>query len=153
MPKFILCIYSCMKNLNKANKLYNSIIDKFNNDDIKIFIIYGDTNINSEYSFKENYLILNVNDTYEYLTKKTFFLVNIINTLFNDIIGLFKIDDDIILDFDKFNNLLNYINNNTTIDYLGKIIITNKKTYIFNHLNKTNNNKYNQKIILPNIEN
>ena len=45
MYDYIYILYSCKKNLDKTNKIYNKIYDKIIN--AKVYIIYGDES-NSE---------------------------------------------------------------------------------------------------------
>lgn len=85
-------------------------------------ILYGDPNIEYDYQYNkdENILIVKCPDTYEYLTLK---LACAYKTILNiseisNITGLFKIDDDIVVNLEEF---YNYINTNifSKYDYIG----------------------------------
>ena len=60
----MIFIYTCKANLNLATQLY----DMLWNIDEKKYIVYGD-DIEKEYEFRDNYLVLNVGDSYEDLTQ------------------------------------------------------------------------------------
>ena len=59
---YIFIIYSCKKNLSYANNIYNLLKNKLKK--CKIFIIYGDTTIKTNYKIIHNFIILNVKDDY-----------------------------------------------------------------------------------------
>ena len=142
---YIICIYSCKKNLNKSNDLFNKINGKINNT--RCFIIYGDITITDNYLIQDNYLILKVEDNYESLTFKTLHMIETIAILYPDIIGIFKIDDDVILNTKRFDKLLKF--DLSPIDYMGTKNIIKKKVYTLNHNNKVDNNRYNKKHLMP----
>jgi hypothetical protein len=87
--EFLFIIYSCKKYLHKSEKLYNKINSKLNN--CKILIIYGDTNLESDYKLiDDKYLILKIEDSYEYLNKKTYCLFKTIYKLLLGGVALLK---------------------------------------------------------------
>jgi hypothetical protein len=98
---FIFAIYTCKKNLDKANLIHKRFLNDsmiMNTLKIKCYIVYGDNKINSEYKIVDNkYLILNVDDGYESLCLKTLKMCKTIYSLHPEIIGCFKCDDDIII--------------------------------------------------------
>ena len=118
---YLLLIYSCNKYLNKAEILFSEINNFSSN--CKTYIIYGNPDLDSDYEIiDDKYLILKVEDSYEYLNKKTLILFKTIITLYPDITGILKCDDDIIPNNYYLNNFLNvYLNNNINIDYCGVI--------------------------------
>ena len=102
---YIFIIYSCKKNIERANKTYEKIREKINNS--KVYIIYGDININAKYLISDDkYIILNVADDYDNLNNKTLLLIEAINHLFPEIKGMFKCDDDVIINLNHLNNLI-----------------------------------------------
>jgi hypothetical protein len=109
----LFIIYSCKKNKDKHDLLYNLLVNKIN---AKIFIVYGDNNIQYEYLIQDKYLILKCSDNYEHLSSKTLKLINIAHKF--KIKHLFKCDDDIIPNIKKMKELIQYVNDNT-VDYLG----------------------------------
>lgn len=122
MDCYIFIIYSCKKNIDKANKLYDKIYDKIEN--CKVYIIYGDDVIdNKNKIIDDKYIVLNVEDDYEHLNKKTLMLLQTINKEFPNIKGLFKCDDDVII---NLNNIHNFIKDNKTINvcYSGHVTQT-----------------------------
>ena len=77
MDDYIFIIYSCKKNIDNANKIYDKIYGKLEN--CKIYIIYGDESILIRYKILDDkYIVLNVNDDYEHLNKKTLMLLQVI---------------------------------------------------------------------------
>jgi hypothetical protein len=119
MFDYVFIIYSCKKNLRRANKIYDKINNKFENT--KILIIYGDEeNVERKYNFVDDkYIVLNVNDDYHHLSYKTLLLIRTLNTLFPNIKGFFKCDDDVNVNIQCINNFLKNVNN-TEINYCGK---------------------------------
>ena len=73
----------------------------------------------------DKFIVLNVEDDYEYLNMKTLILLQTINKEFPNIKGLFKCDDDVIV---NLNNIRNFIkdNKNINIFYSGHVIDTTK---------------------------
>ena len=114
--KYIFIIYSCKKNLSYANNIYNVIKNKL--EKCKIFIIYGDT-IKTDYKLIHNYIILNVLDDYESLNLKTLKLIKTVNSIFPNIKGIFKCDDDIIPNINHLNTFIN-LDIINTIEYCGR---------------------------------
>lgn len=85
-------------------------------------ILYGDSTIEYDYKYNkdENILIVKCPDTYEYLTLKLACaykaILNMSET--SNITGIFKIDDDVVVNLEEF---YNYINANifNRNDYIG----------------------------------
>ena len=120
----IFILYSCKKNLEKTNKTYDKIYDKINNT--KVYIIYGDE-LNEKYKIiDDKYLVLNVNDDYDHLCDKTLLLFQTISHLFPSIKGIFKCDDDVIINLLYINTILKIIETKN-IDYCGKSIVLTKE--------------------------
>jgi len=129
MSDYIFILYSCKKNLDKTNKIY----DKLNNNihNTRVYIIYGDDlSMNEKYKIiDDKYIVLNVKDDYDHLNEKTLSLIQTINVLFPSIKGMFKCDDDVIVNIDHIQNML-YNIQNENIDYCGYSINNLKKNYI-----------------------
>ena len=118
MFDYIFILYSCKKNLDKTNKIYDKINNKLN--DSKVYIVYGD-----ELDINEKYIILNVKDDYDNLNEKTLSLIQTINMLFPSIKGMFKCDDDVIVNIGHIQNMI-YTIQNENIDYCGHCNIIDK---------------------------
>lgn len=130
MFDYIFILYSCKKNLDKTNKIYDKINNKLHYS--KVYIIYGDElDINEKYKIiDDKYIILNVKDDYDNLNEKTLSLIQTINMLFPSIKGMFKCDDDVIVNIGHIQNMI-YTIQNENIDYCGhyNIIDKDKTTY------------------------
>jgi hypothetical protein len=139
MSNYFFFIYSCKKNLKKANLLYDIIVNKLT--DCTPYIIYGNTGIKSEYELVDGkYLVLNVGDNYENLTAKTLCLLHTTIKLNPYIKGIFKCDDDIIPNIYYLNNTMELLSR-AKINYMG---MSNK---INNHMSICHYNKCSNPLI------
>ena len=144
---FIFIIYSCKKNFEKHDLLYNLMHDRFEN--AKCYILYGNKYLDEDYKILDDkYLVVKCGDNYENLCEKTITLCKSIEKLFPNVKGIVKCDDDIIPNIKKINELISFIKNND-IDYLGNSMI-NKNDYYSNwHINKCSDSIFNvPKIVL-----
>lgn len=115
--KFLFAIYSCKKNLEKANLLYSLLKNKL--DLCTVVILYGDPDLHPTYRIDmDKYLILRSGDGYEHLSQKTLSLFKITSLLFPGFKGLFKCDDDIIPNINHLNSHIRYLMEND-IPYSG----------------------------------
>ena len=115
--QFLFVIYSCKKNMEKANLLYSILKNKL--DFCKIVIIYGDPTINDSFVLKDDkYLILKCGDFYEHLSEKTVHLFRTVQSLYPELKGVFKCDDDIIPNLKHLNSHIHYLLEND-IHYSG----------------------------------
>lgn len=137
--KYLFIIYSCKKNIDKAENLYYFLISKNFNTLCQIFIIYGDTSRqefqdkSQKYMLEDHYIILDTLDDYYSLNKKTLNLFETIHYIFPTIKGLFKCDDDIIPNLDHLTNLINIKLATEEIDYCGNTVnVKNAYDYNFN---------------------
>ena len=118
----------------------------FNNlHDCKIVIVYGNPQLEVEYVFNGDILILKSSDFYEYLTQKSFRLFRTISKLFPTITGCFKCDDDIIPNINSINN---FISSNKG-DYVGVSANVSDKYLSTHHYNKCSNVKFNIPMTVP----
>ena len=139
---YLIIIYSCKKNREKSNFLYNLIINRLNN--CKIYILNGDKELENDYEIIDNkYLLIKCGDYYENLCQKSITLFKTIKTAFPNITGVFKCDDDIIPNITKLNELISFIENNNNINYLGNKNTLNNDHESIWHYNKCSDNKYN----------
>ena len=148
---FIFIIYSCKKNLIKANTLINRFFNELliNLLKIKVIIIYGDTNIETKYKYiDDKYLVLNIKDDYNSLHLKTLYMFKIIINLFPKIIGCFKCDDDIIL---NINSIIFFIQSldKFQINYSGFSCMVHEKQNNNIHMIQKGINIHSQNIITP----
>ena len=123
--KYVFAIYSCKKYLETAISMYNMFLRNFLPKFVKIYIVYGDKEINSDFLIKDDlFLVLNVEDTYEKLTEKSIQLFRTVIRIHPNVKGCFKCDDDII---PNKNELIKMIDNIYEYnDYIGKIVISKK---------------------------
>ncbi len=118
---YIFVIYSHLKNLENSQLIYEEIVKKIN---LEVIIIYGDPLLNEEYIKKNHILTLKCGDSYDDLTDKTFKMLEVCNILYPELIGLFKCDDDIILNVNRFNVFLRRLINFQHYDYVGVVTFT-----------------------------
>ena len=132
---YLFIIYSCVKNLNKANDLYNLISHRL--QDCECYIMCGVPTLNGLYQIVDKYLYINCQDGYENLCEKTMTLCKTIKYAFPNANGVFKCDDDIIPNVSTINKIIQFISeHNSHIHYLGKRITIPKTTYDMNYYNK-----------------
>jgi hypothetical protein len=143
---YLFVIYTCKKNLEKANDMYSRYAPLMATKvfNIKTIIVYGDDSMKKKYEYKEDkYLIINVDDGYNFLYLKTLKLFKIVLNLFPTVKGCIKCDDDIILHLEciylfienlkKFNiyysgfSLITYQNNDNTQHLINKNMQVDKK--------------------------
>ena len=135
----LFIIYSCKKNLGKANLLYNLVNSKIN---CKCYIVFGDPTIHIPYILHGQYLILNCKDEYEHLCEKTLYLCKTVYELFPTIHGMFKCDDDIFPNIKKIDELIKMISTQY-ISYLGFTWNIQQDYLSTWHYNKCSSQEYN----------
>lgn len=133
---FVFVIYSCQKNLKRAETLYNVLINHCNSStyktNIKFLICYGDNQVVDSLESKDyrivddRYLVVNVADDYEHLSEKSVQLFRAVSHKYPGARGCFKCDDDIIPHREEFQRMFDIVMDNN-IHYYGKVrdIITN----------------------------
>jgi len=109
-PNFIFIVYTCRKNLDKAELLYKRYLNGLpliHFYKIQPFILYGDETMNSDYIIKDNkYLVVKTKDDYHSLSLKTLRMCKVIYARFPSIRGMFKCDDDMILNHAAIENFI-----------------------------------------------
>ena len=125
--KYIFIIYTCKKNLSKAETIYERINKNISFG--KVYIIYGDNTNATDYNnlnykiIDNKYIVLNVDDDYDHLNDKTLLLLQTVNEIFPSIKGMFKCDDDIWININNINNFIRMDEcNNNMIDYAGYVV-------------------------------
>jgi hypothetical protein len=129
--EYLFMIYSCKKNLERAEIIYERIHQKINK--CKVYIIYGDKANVSDSSTSDKYLVLNVDDDYDHLNMKTLLLLqtayaiseqNAYNTAeqkaYPNFKGIFKCDDDMWININFMNNFIKE-NSRHIVDYAGYV--------------------------------
>ena len=160
---FLFIIYSCKKNTRVSNEIYEKINNKLTRT--KAYILYGDQeyfknklhaytlnahtlnahtlNAHTLYAvIDDKYIILNTEDTYDTLNNKTLLLLQTAYKLYPSIKGLFKCDDDIIVNINHINNLINdlILNKIQENDYIGKRVnVDNNNLHHMKMKGKENN--------------
>jgi hypothetical protein len=138
---YVFIIYSCKKNIIKANEIYDRINNKINNT--HIYIIYGDNTISNSYELIDNKIIvLKCMDDYDNLNVKSVTLFKNIAIICPNMIGIFKCDDDVTININHINEFIDH-NNKYNLDYCGKIYHHYKEKYSVWHINKCSNNDNN----------
>lgn len=111
---------------------------------IPYLILYGDQSIKDDYLYKpeENELVVKCPDTYEYITLKLACAYKFIVSApeMNGVDGIFKVDDDIVINLDELNK---YIYEPIVDDYTGHLFLINENTKCDHHKNKTSDNALN----------
>jgi hypothetical protein len=135
---YTFIVYSCKKNLQKSEALYKSLENKL--AQTKVYIMYGDENIDADYKITdEKYLVLKVNDTYDFLMDKTLALLKTINLLFPESKGMFKCDDDVVVNIKHINTFIQLLSI-SPIDYAGHCVVRTKEYNTWSR--KNNYDKY-----------
>ena len=131
---YLFIIYSCVKNLSKANDLYNLISRRL--QDCECYIMFGVPSLIDLYRFEDNkYLHIKCHDDYENLCEKTITLCKAIKDAFPNADGVFKCDDDIIPSISNINMLIEFIRKHK-LDYVGKQISYPRTEYDLGYYNK-----------------
>ena len=114
MTNILILIFSCKIYKNRIDDLekigYFNYLDQKN---ANYFIVTGDTSIDNEYLIDNKNFIINIDDTYDKLPRKVLKAFILARNIF-DCDLILKIDDDCLINLDKFYN---------NIDYFLKIIM------------------------------
>ena len=139
MYEYLFVIYSCKKNIKKSEQLYNIINGNITN--CKVFIAYGENTSISTIK-EDKYLILNCGDNYEDLCEKTICLMKTICTVFPNIKGVFKCDDNIIINYRSFFDFYKRVETELP-NYAGRSCTSNGGFSKW-HFNKCSNESFNK---------
>jgi hypothetical protein len=121
------------ENLEKVKKINQKWL---NNCGVPYIIVYGDPSIKDDYYIEDKYtLVVKCPDTYEYLTLKLACAYKFIATseLTKNVKGIFKIDDDVLINVKEFKN---YISKPITNDYIGHMYRIQENTHCSHHQTK-----------------
>jgi hypothetical protein len=143
----LFAIYSCKKYIDKAEFLYNLLIEILDHNRAHLFIIYGSKNdLNINYQIiDDKYIVLNCGDNYEDLMYKTQYLLKTFIDL-KIYSGLIKCDDDIIPNPNAIRNFIDYLEFNPNVEYIGKVQKI-ENSYISDfHYGKCSDEKFNTPI-------
>ena len=144
---FAFIIYSCKKNLNKADLLYSLLKGRLNH--CSFYIIYGDPELETDYSMVDDkYIVLKVGDAYEDLYHKTIAVFRTVLKIFPYVRGCFKCDDDVIPHLGDLNNHIDYILRKNP-EYSGQNVF-HQETYATFHYDKIIASEYKRPIWVPN---
>jgi hypothetical protein len=108
--KFVFIVYSCQKNLDPyAFAVYDLMHGMF--PEMPIYILYGDPKLDAPYKTltlgdSRHYLVVHVKDTYESLNIKTMAMIKAVHGLHHDYIGMFKCDDDVLVNTEQLMRLM-----------------------------------------------
>jgi hypothetical protein len=138
--RYLFIIYSCKKNLEQAENIYQFLVSKKFQEHCQIYIIYGNDarkefqeSIALNHILEEHHIVLNTPDDYYSLNKKTLSMIHAVQYLFPTILGLFKCDDDIIPNVVHLTYLITSAKL-ASIDYCGnKVNNEHEYTYNFNN--------------------
>jgi Galactosyltransferase/Glycosyl transferase family 11 len=140
-PDFLFVIYTCQPNLPKAHVMYDRfshlLAQYFN---MKMLITYGDMDLIKKDPYlllNDKYLVLNIDDGYESLDKKSLALFKAVSQLFPEIKGCFKCDDDVLVNIESLYQFIEMIKHGS-IDYSGLTIMKRETEDAIKHLAEKN---------------
>lgn len=135
MVRYVYIIYSCYKNKHKSDLLYN-ILERFiTGTDDKLYILNGVEKLKTDYCIvNDKHLLIKCGDNYEDLCQKTICMTRSVLSLFPDITGLFKIDDDIIPNLMHFINFQSFVEQ-SKCHYAGRLLNL-RESYSTDHYRK-----------------
>ena len=133
--EYLFIIYSCKKNIEKADYLYSLINDKLKKS--KVYIIYGDNQLETNYKIiDDKYLVLRCGDDYDNLCQKTITIMKTVSIIFPDIKGIFKCNDDMVPNIKLMKEIISLIDHDISINYLGKKVSIKQEYFTKDHYNK-----------------
>jgi len=144
-PLLFFIIYSCKKNISKAQRLYDFVKDKF--PVFTILVLYGEPKLKEEYEVKPPFLIVKSGDAYEHLANKTIAMIHALSEISfgENYRGVIKCDDDILPNLAALQRFYETLISTTeNIPYAGVIHTIDKTKQVSNeHFNKCSSAKYN----------
>lgn len=128
---YILLVTNCIQREHLATEQYNTYLSDVHKYPIRYIRYVGDPCLNDEWVFDEQHNLLTVRskDDYVNLSHKLRLALKAIHSLFPDIKGVFKTDDDIQI---NIKNLYDILETHSDCDYFGKVI--DGKSYCSNYL-------------------
>jgi len=144
-PLLFFVIYSCKKNLSKAQRLYDFVKEKF--PLFTLLILYGEPKLKEEYELKLPFLIVKSGDAYEHLSNKTIAMIHTLSEISfgENYRGIIKCDDDILPNLATLQRFYETLISTTeNIPYAGLIHSIDKtKRVSNNHFDKCSSPKFN----------
>ena len=144
-PLLFFVIYSCKKNIPKAQRIYDYVKDKF--PFFTLLILYGDSKLKEEYEVSLPFLKVKSRDAYEHLSNKTITMIRAISEISfgENYRGIIKCDDDILPNLAALQRFYETLVSTTeNIPYAGLIHTIDKTKRVSNtHFDKCSNAKYN----------
>jgi len=144
-PLLFFVIYSCKKNLSKAQRIYEFVKEKF--PVFTILILYGEPNLKEEYEVIPPFLIVKSGDAYEHLANKTIAMIHTLSEISfgENYRGIIKCDDDILPNLAALQRFYETLISTTeNIPYAGLIHSIDKTKRVSNaHFNKCSSAKFN----------
>lgn len=138
--EYLFIIYSCQKNLVSAITLRNLYFEPCKSwlasMKMSVIVMYGDPQLNSDFELNPatGVLKLRVIDDYHNLANKTLMLFKTIYHVFPNIKGVFKCDDDVIININSLNYFINDTLKNHPIHYAGMASVTEPRSHDDAHL-------------------
>lgn len=129
---YIFVIYSCKKNSSKSQALYQKLAN--NLTDTKVYILYGDPDLDQPFKIDDKYIVLKVRDDYDHLADKTTALIHCVNKAFPESSGLFKCDDDIFVNLKHLNTFIQ-IASVKEVNYGGRAVVRTKEYNLWSRKN------------------
>ena len=152
-PLLLFVIYSCKKNLHKAQRIYDYVKDKF--PVFTILILYGDSKLKEEYEVSLPFLKVKSGDAYEHLSNKTITMIRALSEISfgENYRGIIKCDDDILPNLAALQRFYETLVSATeNIPYAGLIHTIDKTNLVSNnHFDKCSSSKFNiPQLTVPN---
>ena len=144
-PLLFFVIYSCKKNISKAQRIYDFIKDKF--PEFTTLILYGDSKLKEEFDVSPPFLIVKSGDAYEHLSNKTITMIRALSEISfgENYRGVIKCDDDILPNLAALQRFYETLISTTeNIPYAGLIHTIDKTKRVSNaHFDKCSSVKFN----------
>ena len=144
-PLLFFVIYSCKKNIPKAQRIYDYVKDKF--PDFTILILYGESKLKEEFDVSPPFLIVKSGDAYEHLANKTIAMIRALSEISfgENYRGIIKCDDDILPNLAALQRFYETLVSATeNIPYTGLIHTIDKTNLVSNnHFDKCSSPKFN----------
>ena len=142
-------IYSCKKNLKKADLIYDIVSQNLSDLFIPL-VIYGDPNLGNETIYEirsERYLVLSCCDFYEGLSEKTLKMVLAYTSLkeryHGDVHGIIKCDDDLLPNVMHLKQFFGFLKEQPEAhQYAGRSCYIENAHYSEHHFGKCSSNMY-----------